>query len=626
MNRQRYSDAGLLRLFAVVGGFIVGGLLGPAWAGDPLEMIPGDVAGVIAFRNIEAGSKKLEGFIKSLDPAFSGLDLGMIEESLDLEPGTWDPTKPIVFVLTQPSFDFLDNPEISETHAVLAFTPKHPERYRDEIETGVAEQNAPAAAKEVGSLRRVEQAGRSYYLAMRDDVVFLGGKRKAMRAMRGLAAGESLMAALSDDQKAMWADSDVFVHLPLSRWRDRISLMAMLVSNFAKLGMTTEHDADLAKIDTAVLDWSGAGVRSIIDQMQSVTFSASFDGNTFRLAHYHSFRGDGSVAGYLRQVQRGGGDLLAFLPDRPFYFLGAFDWRCPAEASVSVRLTRRIYDTPDMNEKIAPELRARLIKETTACFDQTNGSCFMVTASPGELVPIEIVGGYHMNDARQGLEQVRFIQENSFAALSSFGVGRGGKSERRTYDGHEYYDTSVDFEALSPGMRQQTAALYGEKVRFQEAAVGDHAVVYTVSSSPSLMPDVLQARELGKTARKNQLVQDIVGRLPADPNALAIVDLGRILAAVPSLASAQWLTINLAAEPSTTDAEPLPAASQGAKTSAGPMLGWAGTVRPAAFSGCLAISAKDAVRTSELAKQVGRQLFSRSKSPQSPAAGSRKDD
>ena len=473
-------------LLSALGALIVAGLCGSASARDPLSMIPPDVAGVIAFRDLDGSCRKLTRFMKTVDPAFSGIDFSFLEDFADFESGAWDASKPVVFILTQPSLDLLTEEEFSETTAILAFTPKDPRQYA-----------APAGGRD-GAVRRIEQAGRNYYVTMRDGVVFFGGKRKIMRILRDITPAESLAATLDNPQQALYARSDLFIHLPLAGWRERLNMLTLLAGNMMRLGMTAGDEPALMESGKVVLDWFTGAARSAVDQMQSLTLSADFDGETFRIAHYHTFRPGGSVCDYLKQVKRSGVDLWAVLPDRPFYVLAAFDWHCPADSAVSVRFQDYVLNSEGVADKLSPELRKSILDMNSACANQTVGSYLMLSSPPGRLQPVQILGGYYMQDAGEGLQQLRFVQENSAAAFAGFmGGNYAGKFERRSQDGHDYFEMRMDASRMSPGVRQQMNSLYGGDLRIQDTAIGEHFVIYTMSGGEPLLSEVIQAHAQG---------------------------------------------------------------------------------------------------------------------------------
>lgn len=579
---------------------LAGSVARPIMAGDPLATIPSDVCGVIAIRNPDQARGKLDELIKEQDPSYGGTDLGILAETLDLGSEAVDWSEPLVFVLTQPNFDFLVETEFNETSAVLAFSPKDPDWY-----------DSLGGAQQVGGIKRVTLGGRKYYAMQREDVVLLGGRRKAMRMLRAeVSTTESLAHALDDEQRAIYARSDLFVHLPMRGWRDRIAFFSLLAANMLRLGMAVEQDAQMLEMGRSVMDWGMRGFERIIEQMESLSLGVSLDGDGFRLTHYHRFAPGGSVADYLRQVTRSEGDLWAALPDRSFYVVGVFDWQTPPELSVAVRFNQYLYDSQLLDARTTPELRKELRDKTIASYGQMMGGCLMVTSPVGQSLPVQVLGGYRMRDAQKGLEQICFIQENAGKTFSGFmGGGYVGPFERRVFNGQEYFEMRLDAGKTDQTLRRQTESLYGPDLRFQNAAIGPHHVMYSMSAAPGLVPEAIRVMAEGNHLGKDPLVRQIRSRLPEKPHGLVLFDLGRLLSAAPDMIRINMTAagVEASSSPDSSGAETKPA-SEAAGAPTGPMLGWACVVHPTALRGDLAISVKDAAEVVRLAGKMTREM------------------
>ncbi len=575
-------------------------LVTPIMAGDPLTVIPSDVYGVLAVRHPDQVRAKLDELIKSQDRDYRGSDWSAVAEALDLSPEIVNWSQPVVFVLTQPNFGFVGETEFSDSSAVLAFSPADAGWY-----------DSLNGEQQAGGIKRITLSDRRYYAIRREDVVLLGGRRKAMRMLRAsVPATDSLFHALDDEQKALYARSDLFVHLPMRGWRERIAFLSLLAANMVKLGMVVEQDAQVLEMGRSVLDWGMAGFGQIIEQMDSLSLGVSLSEGAFRLRHYHRFTPKGSVANYLRQVAQSKDDLWAALPDRPFYALGVFNWQTPPEASVAAGFTQHLYDSEILIANSPPALRKELRDKTIAFYGQTTGSYFLVTSPENNLLPAQLFGGYCVRDAQQGLEQLRFIQQNTGESFSGFlAGGHTGKLERRMLDGQEYFELAMNAREADPALRRQMESLYGAELILQDAVIGPHHVVYSLSAPPGLVPEAIRAKAKGNRLESNRSVLEIRSLLPDKPHGLVVVDLGRFLSVLPMLTKLT-LTMGGAVAPRPPDApgpQTRPAVeSAGARS--GPMLGWACVVHPTALSGHLAIRVKDAVEAARLLQEMTREM------------------
>ncbi|MFH1418093.1 MAG: hypothetical protein ABII12_07420 [Planctomycetota bacterium] len=560
-------------------------------ASDLLSMIPADVAGVLALHDLDASCDELCKFLGSHRAGFSGLNVGLVEEALDCEPGTWDTSKPVVFILIKPDFGFLRTTDFSETSTLLAFTPRDYAHY------------AELVGNQDGRIRRIEQAGSKYYVMTRDGRVFISGKRRSMRAVQRVNQSASLAASLDDEQRAMFAQNDIFLHLPMAQWRDKMNVVALLAINVMKFQAAAKQEPALIEASTQTFDWVGTGLRTVLAEMDSMSLGIAYDGDAFHITHYHAFRPDGSVADYLGRVKRNGVGPWDVLPKQPFFVFGTSDWQNDGKNSLASRLSKFLLERAEESGRIAPRLRRKVSDRTEALHDQMRGSYFMMCSAPHRLLPLSAMGGYVVEDAEEAGEQLRFIQKNAAGALADFMSGPyWGKMARIEKNGRTYYETPFNLDQMNDVTRQQMIWFYGEDARLQQAVLGKHHAVHVLAAPrTSSVFDFVPPGSDAATIGDDPLVQRMRKGLPPDPHLLIIVDVGRCLAAAPYL---------MQVSPQMTDGAPGASKSEGPAgsleppPSPGPMLGWACVLTPTAIKGHLTIEGDDAVRASELIKQL----------------------
>lgn len=566
----------------------------PVLAGSPLENIPAEVAGVVVLPRPAVTAERLSEFARRVEPEFRGIDWTLLSDAMDLWPDCWDTTQPIAFVMTDPSFEFLVDPEFSSTRTVLVFTPRDPVQFKKLL------RHRPE------SVQRIERAGRRYYVMMRDGYAFYGGNRKALRIMRRVRADSSLYAALDAEEKAALKDSDVFVHLPLAAWRDRLNFLALLATNMARMG-AVEQDPKVAAVTKAMFDYISVGVRNIITDMQSLTLAIGYDGTAFKLVHHHGFREGGAVAAYLRKVKRTGMEPYDLMPDRPFFMLGAFDWRTSPQDSISVKLVDHVFAQDLGEEGLTPEVRRDMGDAARACYNQIEGTFFMVApATSGQLSPIDLFGGYAVRNSDDAMKQLRLLQAR--AGHLTGGLVSGvypGEFKRRIVGGVEFDEMRLALDQMPASVRDQVLAMYGEGVLLQEMALGDDRILQTMTSRGASVLDMVSARKSGKSLEANAAVARVRGRLPDKPYGVVIFDLGRSFAVLPHfvLESAK----GRAAFPLERRASFIKNDYDGA-SGVGPLLGWSCTLGPRSLSGCFVISADDAIAAAEQAKNTLQHL------------------
>jgi len=561
-------------LAAMIGALLSGSL----WAADPLTKVPADVAGIVVLRNLNTTTQKINPFLKQINSDYQGLDLHEIGQGLDLAAGDWDPSSPVIIVLTRPEF--------SKESIIVAFKPAEGSKFL-------------AHAREQGNrIWKRDEGHCESAMAFRDGVAFVGPSVKALRMIRHRPEAQSFAGVLDEQEKKMLSESDAFVRLDLTRWREKLSPLVMLGLGMMKLSAAAETKGDEGA--AAVLDWMAGGARSFIDQMESTSFSFSFDRETLYLNHHHRFTPGQSVANYLAKVQSADEDLLSMVPNRPFLMFAASNWQCPTSECLAVSLSRHVMEMESVAARIPAEMRQRLTKELGACYGQMRGSAFMVTSDPGRSLPLQLIGGYAVKDSSSAIKQLCFIQENASEAMSAMlpSTHCSGKFERRREKGVDFMELNFNPDEMTDEIRAQLYKVYGEKVRYQHASGGPHRVMYAFAEPPTSVIDLVKTRPDDRVD-KNPAVSRILDRLPKRPHLLVVFDLERTLAAVPQLAAPATSHPVDARTPRTTPAS--------AKPSRG-LMGWAVVVRPTSISGQWAMDAQDAVETFKLAKEMPQKL------------------
>jgi len=506
---------------------------GVLFATDALRQVPADVAGVIVFRQLSSTNKKLTAFVRRIDPDHPPFEFGVVKEkTLGLPPGTMDASKPVVVILTKPGelMSFLKRRGLGKQggpYPVVAFSPKHPAKLLKKLHN--RENRA----------RRQEGPHGKYYLLMRDGVAFFSPRRKGLRILRGVRPEASLATTLDEGDQTILATSDVFVHLRLARLRDRINPFIWIFTNAMKMGIAAQQDPASVEPMQNVVNWMVNGLRSALDQMDSISLALQYDGKTFRLTHRHVFAPDGSVAAYLGQVRRGKQNLWKPLPDQPFVMAGVFDWQSPPESSVLCRLNRFFWNSDFARKSIPEGKRKKLLASAEACYGGMKGMQFMVTTPPGAFNPIQVFGGYAVDDAEDILDKYSYLQENAGKALAAFmpgGTSFGGEFKKCRRGGVKCFEMRFDVKGLPEQMRRQIINVYGEGARVQQAVADKHLLVYSIAQPPCGVSELVKAVRSGRNLGQNPAVRRILSRMPDDANAIVVLDVGRTLALLPHMA------------------------------------------------------------------------------------------
>jgi len=555
---------------------------GPSIAADALRYVPSDVAGVLTLSNVGVSSRALVGFARRLNQDSRGFDLADFEMAIGFQPGTLDLSQPIHIILSKPEElgAFLRG-EDSDTGSgqcpLIAFVPKDPAAFMAKVG---GRENRP---------RLQEGPFGSYHLLMRDGIAFVCEQSKWLHRVKRVAPERSLAASLPSECAAMDARGDIVLHLRMDRWRKKISPFVMLAGNLIKLSIASEQEPARREQIGALIGWLADGFSEALQQLDTITLSLAFDGKTFRIGHHLAFRRGAWFANYLGNVRRTGVDLFRGLPDQPFYMAGVFDWKCPPGKSFNCRFSRFFYGLDSVKGTIPRDLRTKLVDTAMECAAGLNGTQFMLTSPPGKMAPMQVLTGYAVDDAQAVFKSYRFIQENAAELMTSFIPGgaacsMGGFEEYRR-EGVRYVQLQLDAPGSPEPVGEQIAVVYGKGALLQQAILDDKQILFTVAQAPFGVVDLTRRLKAGPTLDKNEYVRRIRSRLAADANAIVLIDVGRLAAAVPLMAKMSITGRRRGWDPQVKTVE-----NAGR---VGPLLAWTCRVRPTALDCQLVMDADD---------------------------------
>lgn len=570
------------------------------FAADALQMVPGDVAGIVVFRNVAATSEKLTEFVRRVHPGYGEFNFGVVsEKTLGLAPGTIDTSKPIVVIVSKPEglHNFLKRRGMNKKRAaypVIAFTPKQPAKLLEKLR------------HRENRARRMEGPHGNYYLLMRDGIAFFSPKRKALRILRNVKPESSIAATMGKDALSICKQSDVFLHMSLARWKERIGPYVWMASSLIKLGIAAQQDPAEQETTMALVNWFVDGASDAIDQVESVTLAMDFDGETFSLAHRITFDRCGEFAEYISQVRRSGLDLWKPLPDRPFVVLGVFDWQCPPGTSLICRLSRYFWNTEYACKTVPDRKREKLLASAKSCYGGMKGTQFIVTPPPDGTHPVQVYGGYATDNPEASFKQYCYIQKNSQKALAAIvpgGAGITGDFKRRHRHGVEYIEFEFKLDDVPEATRRSLVGV-GKGARVQHAVGGKHEVIYSIAQPPWGVWDQIKAMKSGRNAGKNPAVIRMRSRLPSQAHAVVILDIRRLFGLLPHLVQtgqhssdeSRWVQ----GHDSRAKAQLMKSGPE--QTEAGLLLGWSCLARDNAFDCRLVIEADDLLEAVKLAR------------------------
>lgn len=552
-------------------------------------MLPADVPGFIVLPRVSESNDKLTQFARKVSKQYDALEIDDLVHDLGLLSEDLDTTRPITLVFTKPTFEGSD--------MVVAFHPMDIDAFM--LKHGLV----------TGRTGRMEIHDRRVRVVVKGDVVFASRRLLPLRVLRNVDPASTVMQRMDELDRAYLTHSEAVVHLNLKPWRNKISPMVSLVTTMMQLGIAAEADAEKAAAAREVLNWIGSGASELVRQMESITLSIRLTDDAAYIEHRHRFEPGGNISRYLGSVTRESENLFKTLPNRPFWMVATSNWRCPPGESLTTKLTEFVMTKKSIvGNRLTDKKIRRVISDVRCCYGQMKGTSFMLSSQKGMIFPMEMVGSYVLEDASQGVKQIRFIQENANEALG-FVMPCGdlkSKFVTKEKDGFRYDEMHMDFAAMGPMMQKQMEMTYGPEARFQNAIVSPTEVIFCMAEPPTSVVTLAKAREAGlPTLAENDEVRKIAGHLQQYPNVVILFDLDRLFAAVPDLAAQSGMSITVKAKDAGPSARTLVSSvPKQSKT----LLGWSCVVKKGELTGRLAIDAEDAASAAEGIRSLASEM------------------
>ncbi|MCB9858332.1 MAG: hypothetical protein H6818_21825 [Phycisphaerales bacterium] len=576
----------------------------------PAKFVPTQSAAFIVFPKLAESNARIGGFLAGVKPGFPGLDLAEFEMTAGFAPRTMDLSRPIILIAERPEdlMRLLAGTGLSEgdsTWPIIGFMPADPAGFANSLRGDRTRH---------GGVQSVVGAFGRYRVVMRDGFAFVAARGSTLAKIARLSADESEWSRMSEAARDDATTSDVFVQISMAAWRPLYEAKLQAVVELMKLGIQLQQP-DPARIDQTrkLADWFFSGALDAVRQMDSASAGLSFDGERFRLSHHHTFRSDDWLADYLRHVTRkGSSDAWRAFPDDPFLMGLSSNWNVPPELCLAVRFNRRCMDDPELCKSLSKDDRLGLDREISALTAGTTAEEFVVTSPSGQLMPFRMSGSYLAKDATKMLVSMQKVRDHSQEVVGSLIPGAaeiGGKTHLIQINGLNVFQMRLVDASESQLVRTNIANMYGADALYQEAAIGDDTIVYSIGDRTGVQKLAEVVRGERPSMSKNDRVREAMGAMPSDANLLLLVDTQRFVKSIPFL-----MRTGIGAAPADTARR----VDDKSVDAVGPLLGWSATVRGNHIDCAFTMKAGDLQETIMAFHQMGRTLSN----PSTGGAGS----
>ncbi len=540
----------------------------------PAMLVPRNSAAFVVFPRISTSNEHIKQFVRRTMPSFVGFDQSELEMTLGFAPGTIDLSKPVIVIADRPEElkKLMSGVGLSEGEAdwpVVGFHPLDVERFK----SAIIHRSHRSWAEEVHT---IAGAYGRYRIVMRDGYAFVAPRATKLAKIARMTKADSEWSRMSEAARDDAMKSEVFIQLSMSAWRPLFEGQLQAIIPLMKYGIQAQQQ-DLSRIEQTrkLADWFFDGALDGLRQMDTASLALSMDADRVHVSHHHSFQKRGWVADYLERVTVSAdvSNWRAF-PDRPFLIGLSINWIVPSENSLTVRFNRRCMDDPALCRTLSKRDRQSLDRDLCRLTQATMLEEFVVTSDSGELTPLRVFGSYSASHAPQILEIMRKVREHSNEMIGAVIPGAadvGGKARPLALDGMTVYRMHLVDGTKSQIVRDNIAAMYGANALYQEAAVDDKTIIYSIGDRKSIrvLADVVRGKSDRMSA--NPRVRKAMNALPADANVYALVDTNRLAKSIPAMIRSGMADARV---PGLVTAD-----ADRTVDSVGPLLGWTASVR-----------------------------------------------
>jgi hypothetical protein len=383
-------------------------------------------------------------------------------------------------------------------------------------------------AKELKSgLLQLAVQGERSYAATKDGILLLGEDSDVVRA--ALEADSRFAQRFQSCAGGLLAKDQVVVYLDASGWRPKIeaAITAVKLAIQAGAAMSASAGSTNAEFIGAFADQIGECVRQI--DVLALGLRGGSEG--LFVDALLTFRGGGSVCGYLRQIRPTHGDLLRGLPDDQSMLVVACEWHAPAGCtSLSTCLLKAMIGTDALREKIGSEAFDKGLAAVSAMNEGISGYNLSIAPLAGAK-GILTTGSYFAADPAALVRNMCTAYEISPDFVNPMGPGSTMEITLRKERIGDMDVQAVDmvFKTQDQQVRRVLETMYGQSATlFTAPRVGD--VVFTMgpTEAAKVRLEKVLAGQGGKLSEDARMLA-AAKLLSPDPQAVVMVDLNEFI-------------------------------------------------------------------------------------------------
>jgi len=376
-------------------------------------------------------------------------------------------------------------------------------------------------------LLAVRFLGESNYAAIRNDVLVLAEEREIVQG--ALAADGKFAARFRAAAGTHLAKCQVVAYADLTAWRPVVD--GALTALGMYLQMSTAMSCPAEESSGQLSRWAVGELGKLLREVGACTGGLRVDADGVFAEGTASFRPDGSVAGYLKNVRRTERALLRGLLDQDPFLVLACEWEVPrGTKSLNTRLLEGLLASDAIKDRIGAAAFEKAMKASAAAHDAMTGFNVVLSASPrGEGVLIS--GLYFTDSPKTVTESMAEVYRISPEFANPFGAGPKVEITTRTerIDGTDVQAFDMVFQTEDEQLKRLLQTVYG-KITTVYSAARDADVVYATGATEPARAQLakLLAGQGGQLAENRRAIA--AGKtLSPNPQVFVVIDVLRLV-------------------------------------------------------------------------------------------------
>jgi len=401
----------------------------------------------------------------------------------------------------------------NQTEPLVLLTLKHPDQWKE----------ASGAQQVAGEIFSFDANYRTLFAFAKGNTLVAGPEREAVEAASRASGKAAEFYRRAAGSFAEWQQVVLVIDVPA--WKPTIDQFMMMGQGLIQMGLSSAGPQGRSAM--GIVTWLLDAVSTVTSEAESYVLAGAINGQGLRAADVATFKAEGKIAGYLKQVQPAREALFRGLPAEDCAMVFGYEWSAPPNAGSPVEsMLRALVEPATATEPAAAAEMKEIIEKSIALQKKLTGQNFAFRFAPNG--GIELAGSYLTPDGAAVLDLVIETSEMSSQFMSQLTSGTVATkiSHETTEIGGKRADLfNIAFEGTDEAAVQAANAVYGESPTMIVGAV-PQGLAYCIGRRADAPQHFEKVQGVGGKAplADDSRVKAALARVPESPQWCLLVD------------------------------------------------------------------------------------------------------